>query len=103
MNAPPSWNLPLRLSVAALFILGLVGGSLVMAYSGYETAPRRGGTPVFVPMPQAFIIAALMYAMSCLAMLALLRSRTTSLAWSGLAVAGYGLLAWVFVQSAGPL
>ncbi len=103
MNESPSFNLPLRISIAAMFILGLVGGTLVVAYSGYETSPRRGGTPVFVPAPQAYIIAAAMYGMSCLAMLALLRSRTKSFFWAAIAVAGYVLLAWFLVQSAGPL
>ena len=103
MSDSPSSNLPLRLSIAALFILGLVGGTLIVAYSGYETSPRRGGTPVFVPAPQAYIIAAAMYAMSCLAMLALLRNKTTSLLWAGVAVAGYVVLAWVFVRAIGPL
>ena len=103
MSDSPSSNLPLRLSIAALFILGLVGGTLIVAYSGFETSPRRGGTPVFVPAPEAYIIAAAMYAMSCLAMLALLRSNTTSLLWAGVAVAGYVVLAWVFVRAIGPL
>ena len=103
MNESPSFNLPLRISIAAMFILGLVGGTLIVAYSGYETSPRRGGTPVFVPAPQAYIIAAAMYGMSCLAMLALLRSRTKSFFWAAIAVAGYVLLAWFLVQSAGPL
>lgn len=103
MSDSPSSNLPLRLSIAALFILGLIGGTLIVAYSGFETSPRRGGTPVFVPAPQAYVIAAAMYAMSCLAMLALLRSKTTSLLWAGFAVAGYAVLAWVFVRAIGPL
>ena len=103
MSDSPSSNLPLRLSIAALFILGLVGGTLIVAYSGYETSPRRGGTPVFVPAPQAYIIAAAMYAMSCLAMLALLRNRTKSVLWAGVAVARYVALAWVFVRAIGPL
>lgn len=103
MSDSPSSNLPLRLSIAALFILGLVGGTLIVAYSGFETSPRRGGTPVFVPAPEAYIIAAAMYAMSCLAMLALLRSNTTSLLWAGVAVAGYVVLAWLLVRVVGPL
>lgn len=86
-----------------MFILGLLGGTLIVAYSGYETSPRRGGTPVFVPAPQAYIIAAAMYGMSCLAMLALLRSRTKSFVWAAAAVTGYVLLAWIFLRSIGPL
>jgi hypothetical protein len=103
VNEPTALSLPLRLSIAAMFILGLVGGTLIAAYSGFETSPRRGGTPIFVPAPQAYIIAAAMYGMSCLALLALLRSRTKSLVWAGGAVAAYVLLAWIFVRSIGPL
>lgn len=103
MSETPSLNLPLRLSIAALFILGLIGGTLVVAYSGFETSPRRGGTPVFVPAPEAYFIAATMYAMSCLAMLALLRNRTNSVLWAGVAVAGYVALAWGLVSVIGPL
>ena len=103
MSDSPSSNLPLRLSIAALFILGLVGGTLIVAYLGFETSPRRGGTPVFVPAPEAYIIAAAMYAMSCLAILALLRNKTTSLLWAGVAVAGYVVLAWLLVRVVGPL
>lgn len=103
MSETPSLNLPLRLSIAALFILGLIGGTLVVAYSGFETSPRRDGTPVFVPAPEAYFIAATMYAMSCLAMLALLRHRTQSVAWAGAAVAGYVVLAWGLVRVIGPL
>jgi hypothetical protein len=103
MKAPPSLNLPARLSIAAMFILGLLGGTLIVAYSGYETSPRRGGTPVFVPAPQAYILAAAMYGMSCLAMLALLRNRTKSFFWAVIAVAGYFPLAWFFVHSVGLL
>jgi hypothetical protein len=103
MKESPPLNMPARLSIAALLVLGLLGGTLIVAYSGYETSPRRGGTPVFVPAPQAYIIAAAMYGMSCLAMLALLRNRTKSFLWSGVAVAGYVLLAWLLAQSIGRL
>lgn len=101
MSRAPDLNLPARLSIAALFFLGLLGGTLIVAYSGYETSPRRGGTSVFVPAPEAYFIAAIMYAMSCLAMLALLRDRSRSLALSAAAVLVYPLLAWGFVQAVG--
>jgi len=99
----PELNLPARASIAAMFVLGLLGGTLVVAYSGFETSPRRGGTPVFVPAPEAYFIAAIMYGMSCLAMLALLRNRNRSPALSAAAVLAYPILAWIFVQAAGSL
>jgi len=102
LHTPPL-NLPARVSVAALFVLGLAGGTLIVAYSGFETSPRRGGTPVFVPAPEAYVIAAVMYVMSCLAMLALLRDRNTSPVLSVAAVAAYPVVAWALVQAVGPL
>ncbi|WP_088280648.1 hypothetical protein [Ideonella sp. A 288] len=78
MKPQPPLSLPARISVAALVLLGLLGGSLIVAYSGFETSPRRGGTSTFVPAPEAYILAAAMYLMSCLALLALLRDRKVS-------------------------
>lgn len=103
MKESPPLNLPARLSIAAMFVLGLLGGTLIVALSGYETSPRGGGTPVFVPAPQAYVMAAAMYGMSCLAMLVLLRTRTKSLFWAAVSVAVYGLLAWLLALSIGPL
>ncbi len=102
LDTPPL-NLPARISIAALFVLGLLGGTLIVAYSGFETSPRRGGTPVFVPAPEAYAIAAVMYVMSCLAMLALLRNRTTSSLLTVAALAAYPVVAWALAQAVGPL
>ena len=77
MKPQPPLNRPAQLSIAALVGLGLIGGSLIVAHSGFETSPRRGGTSTFVPVPEAYLLAAVMYLMSCLAMLALLRNRDT--------------------------
>ena len=60
-------------AVAALVLLGLLGGSLILAHGGFETSPKRGGTSVFVPMPEAGLMALISYSMSCIALLALLR------------------------------
>jgi hypothetical protein len=78
MTTPEPLNLPARLSIAALVVLGLLGGSLIVAHAGFETSPRRGGTPTFVPAPEAYILAGVLYLMSALAMLALLRDRRFS-------------------------
>ncbi|RFC34874.1 MAG: hypothetical protein DID92_2727744306 [Candidatus Nitrotoga sp. SPKER] len=57
MSETSTLSLSARISIAALFVLGLLGGTLIVAYSGYETSPRRGETPVFVPAPEAYAIA----------------------------------------------
>ncbi|MBA4328648.1 MAG: hypothetical protein C0428_10515 [Polaromonas sp.] len=67
-----------QVAIAALVLLGMVGGGLILAHSGYATAPKRGGSSVFVPAPQAYLLAAAMYGMSSIGLLALLRAREVS-------------------------
>ena len=70
-------------------VLGLVGGSLIVAHSGFATSPRRGGPSTFVPVPEAYVLAATMYAMSFFGMLALLRNRQASRVTMAIASALY--------------
>jgi hypothetical protein len=71
-----------QLSIAAIVLLGIVGGSLILAHGGFETSPKRGGQSIFVPAPQGYFIAATMYGMSVIGMIALTREWR----WSGAAV-----------------
>jgi hypothetical protein len=80
--------------IAALVVLGLFGGSLILAHSGFETSSKRGADPVFVPLPQAYIIAALMYAMSAIAAVALLRHHKASNTLVILSTVLYAAIAW---------
>ena len=95
-------NLPAQLSIAALVTLGLVGGSLIVAHSGFETSPRRGGTSTFVPAPEAYLLAAVMYLMSCLAMLALLRNCDTSRPVIAAAFCAYAAVATSLIGALAP-
>jgi hypothetical protein len=90
-----------QIAVAALVLLGMVGGSLIVAHGGYETSPRRGGSPVFVPAPQGFIIAAMMYGMSVLGVVALLREWHQSRTTITIAIALYAIMAVIFVSAFG--
>lgn len=94
----PPLNVPAKLSIAALLVLGLLGGSLIVAHSGFETSPRRGGSSTFVPAPEAYVIAVVLYLMSCLALAALLREWKAAKAISVAAFAGYGVIAWGLVH-----
>ncbi len=62
-----------QISIAAIVLLGMVGGSLILAHGGFETSPKHGGQPVFVPAPLSYFIAATMYGMSVPGMIALIR------------------------------
>lgn len=64
-----------QIAIMALVVLGLMGGSLVIAHTGFETSPKtRGVQPVFVPLPQAYLMVAAMYGQSLIGMLVLLRA-----------------------------
>jgi hypothetical protein len=97
MKPQPPLNLPAQLSIAALVVLGLVGGSLIVAHAGFATSPRRGGSSTFVPAPQAYVLAVVMYLMSCLALLALLRNRNTSRPTITAALCAYASIAALLV------
>jgi hypothetical protein len=102
MNHSTPLNLPAKLSVAALCLLGLLGGSLIVAHAGFETSPRRSSTSTFVPAPEAYFLAAVMYLMSCIALLALLRDRKTSVHATAVVFCGYIVAAWFTVQALTP-
>lgn len=68
-----------QIAVVALVVLGLIGGSLIIAHTGFETSPKtRGAQPVFVPFPQAYLMFAAMYGQSFIGMLVLVRARKIS-------------------------
>ncbi len=68
-----------QIALAALVILGMVGGSLIIAHRGFETSPKtRSAQPVFVPFPEAYLMVVAMYGQSLIGMLVLLRARKTS-------------------------
>ena len=102
MKPQPQLNLPAQLSIAALVLLGLIGGSLIVAHSGFETSPRRSGTPTFVPAPEAYVLAVVMYLMSCIAVIALLRNRNTSRPAIAAALCTYAVAAASLVAALAP-
>jgi len=78
MTSPSVLSRAAQVAVAALVLLGWLGDSWVVAHSGFATSPRRGGPSTFVPAPGAYVMAALLYGMSAIGVLALLRHRNAS-------------------------
>lgn len=60
-------------AVFSLALLGLVGGCLIFSQDGFTTSGKRGEWSIFVPTPQAYVMAAIMFALSILAILWLLQ------------------------------
>jgi len=60
-------------SIFSMFALGLFGGCFIVAGSGFTSTGRRGAWEVFIPPPQAYVMAAIMFALSVIAMLWLLQ------------------------------
>ena len=78
-----------QLALLALVLLGMVGGSMVVAHSGFATSGKHGGASVFVPAPQAYVMAAAMYGMSVIGLIALLRAQKPSKVFEGIGVTLY--------------
>lgn len=76
-------------SVIALFALGLIGGCLIIAGSGFTTSNKRGLWQVFVPAPQAYFMAAIMFALSGVALLWLLQQAKVRALGYGVCAAAY--------------
>ncbi|MEO8013892.1 MAG: hypothetical protein ABI642_07090 [Polaromonas sp.] len=93
MKSPVVLSAGAQAAVAALIMLGMVGGSLIVAYSGFGTSPRHGGSSTFVPAPQAYLLAATMYGMSAIGLLALLSNRKASRTVITLAAVAYAIAA----------
>ena len=79
-----------QIAIMSLVILGLIGGCRIIAYSGFATSPKtRGVHSVFVPLPEAYLMAAAMYGQSIIGMLVLLRDRKISYIGIFLSCLGY--------------
>lgn len=74
MKPSPVPGATAQVAIATIVLLGMMGGSLILAQSGFATSPKRGGASVFVPVPQAYLLALIFYAMSAIGLLALLRT-----------------------------
>jgi cation transport ATPase len=83
----------LMASVASLAALGMLAGCLVLAGSGFTTSNKRANWEVFVSGPPAYLMAAIMFALSAIAVLWILRQTTMRL-WAYVAsTAAYMFLA----------
>lgn len=86
-------------AILSLVILGLIGGCLIIAYSGFATAPKtRGVDSIFVPLPQAYLMAAAMYGQSVIGLLVLLRDRKTSYTGTLLSCLAYVAAAFTLIS-----
>ena len=102
MKLTPSLNAPMQFFTAVIVLLGMLGGCLIVAHSGFGTSPKHGGPSVFVPAPQAYLLAVTMFGMSLIGMLALLRARQFSKPAVALAAMVYLTLAVSFTGYLSP-
>ena len=76
-------------SVFSLALLSLVGGCLILSQGGFTTSSKRGHWSIFVPVPEAYVMAAIMFALSILANLWLLREARARPITYAFAISGY--------------
>lgn len=77
------------IAVAALGLLGLVGGAFIVAIGGFTHTPKWSKVSTFVGGPPAYAMAAIFFTLSVLACLSLLRSFAATLLQQAAAAAGY--------------
>ena len=73
----------------------MLGGCLIAAGSGFTASGKRGDWQIFVPAPQAYIMAAIMFVMSGLALLWLLqqmKARTLGYVFGAAAYVGVAVV-----------
>ncbi|RFO98508.1 hypothetical protein DIC66_01050 [Rhodoferax lacus] len=102
MKSPLQHSKGAQVAVAVMVVLGLLGGCLIVAHSGFGTSPRRGGPSIFVPVPQAYVLAFTMFGMSMLGLLALLQGRRVSRTASALAVVLYAVVVTFLTTALAP-
>ena len=99
MNPVKNLGLGAQIAIIALVVLGLGGGCLIIAYSGFLTLPKtRSVHSVFVPLPEAYLMAAVMYGQSVIGMLVLLQDRKTSYIGIFLSCVGYVAVAFTLIS-----
>lgn len=85
------------MAVAALILLGLIGGSMIVADAGFTTSSKRATSSIFVSGTPAYLVAAIMFSMSVLGMLALMRERRLSRLSVAIATLAYASIAAVLI------
>lgn len=86
-------------AVLFLAFFALVGGCLILAQDGFTTSSKRGHWSVFVPAPQAYVMAAIMFALSILGIIWLLQQVRASHSTCLISVAGYGCAVFVLTKT----
>ncbi len=76
-------------AVLSLALLGLLGGSLILSQDGFTTSSKRGEWSIFVSVPEAYVMAGIMFALSLLGGLWLLQEVRAKPAGYLLALVGY--------------
>ncbi len=87
MKPSPPLSSGAQVALLAVTLLGLLAMCLVAANDGFTHSSKRGGSPIFVSGPEAYLAAVPFFAMSVLALIAVLRARkATPVGFLGAAV-----------------
>jgi hypothetical protein len=81
-------------AVLSLAFFALLGACLILSQDGFATSSKRGDWSIFVPAPQAYVMAGIMFTLSVLGLLWLLQQLRASRSICLLSIAGYGIAAF---------
>ena len=85
MPALSPLSLPARIAIAALALLGLIGGWYILLAGGFHHGAQYSTETTFVSGPAAWLMAALFFAMGTIALAALLQAVRARMLWYFLA------------------
>lgn len=98
VSSARSIGLGARVAVGALTVLGTAGASLIVAYGQFSTAPKRGGQPIVVAGPEAYLMVSIMYCVAVVGVLILTRAAGASRGYSALALCAHAIATAVLVR-----
>lgn len=82
MRPAPTPSGAALVAVAALAVLGLIGGWLILLSDGFHHAPHRyTNQTIFVSGPPATVMAAILFALSAVAVAALVQAFGSARTW----------------------
>ena len=81
MQTKPPLSLPARIAIAALALLGLIGGWMIVITGGFHHGYRYSKETIFINGGLALVMAAIMFLMATVAFASLLQAERVKAGW----------------------
>lgn len=86
-------------AILCLAFFAFVGGCLIIALDGFTTSGKHGHWSIFVPAPQAYVMAAIMFSLSALGVAWALQQAQAARRTCVAAAIAYGCATYAMTQA----